>query len=329
MAADRPRRILVTGVGGAGGFDLARSLMRLGCEVIGVDANPLAPGLGLPCITARTMVPANNPAYRDELLGLCRALEPDAIMSTVEQELPQLAAMRGLLDELGVRTWLPQAHAVEACVDKAAFCAVAGEHRIPVPRTWLPHEIDEVPDGRALVVKPRRGQGAQDVHFCSTRKQAEVLCELVADPIVQERVDGREFTADCLVDRAGRASVILRYRLLVKGGLAVVSRTFRDQQAAELVKATLAAVGAVGACCAQGFIRESGPDRIVMSELNARVAGGFLLSEAAGADLVGQALSGLFGLPVDHDRLSYKPGVYLAKYTETLAAGEQDLPPAP
>ncbi len=46
----------------------------------------------------------------------------------------------------------------------------------------------------------------------------------------------------------------------------------------------------------------------------------------AGADLVGQALAGMFGAPVDHAALAYRPGVYLTKYTETLAAGPRPPP---
>ncbi|MCZ7458239.1 ATP-grasp domain-containing protein [Streptomyces sp. WMMC940] len=312
-----PQRVLVTGVGGAPGFDLARSLMRLGREVIAADADALASGLRLEGVTARTMAPAGHPDYVSGLLALCREVRPDALLSTVEQELPQLIAQRAALEELGVATWLPEAGAVQACVDKAEFHRVLTRWGIPTPRTFSPDELDAVPDGMALVVKPRCGQGAQNVHFCFTGEQAQVLCELVPKPIVQERVEGREFTADCLVDRDGRASVVLRDRLLVKGGLAVVSRTFRDRAVAEQVERTLAAVGAVGACCVQGFVSEDGA--IAMTEINARVGGGFPLAEAAGADLVGQTLNGLAGLPVDHDRLWYEPGVHLTKYTETLA----------
>lgn len=318
---ERPHRILVTGIGGAPGFDLARSLMKRGCHIIGTDANPLASGLLLPGITPRIMAPAGHPDYGADLLELCRDLRPDAILSTVEQELAQLVAMQEPLGDLGVRTWLPDIRAVDACADKARLYVVLTEHRIPTPRTSLPHEIDKIPDGHPLVVKPRRGQGTKDVHFCWTKNQAKTLCELVPEPIVQEKADGREFTADCLVDRSGRASVILRYRLVVKGGLSMVSRTFHDGAVTDLVKETLTAVGAVGACCAQGFVSDSG-ERVTITELNARVAGGFPVSEAAGADLVGQTLNGLFGLPVDHDRLGYKPGICLTRYIETLATGE-------
>jgi hypothetical protein len=78
-----------------------------------------------------------------------------------------------------------------ACIDKAAFYEVPTRHRLPVPRTWLPGEVSEVPDGVPLVVKPRYGQGSKGVYFCSERLQAAVLCELVPGKVIQERVTGR------------------------------------------------------------------------------------------------------------------------------------------
>ncbi|MFE3739883.1 ATP-grasp domain-containing protein [Streptomyces sp. NPDC059096] len=322
MPTDRraPLRILVTGVGGAPGFDLVRALVRLGCDVIATDSNPFAPGLLLPTVIPRTIAPAVHPSYRASLLQLCGELRPHAMLSTVERELSRLVTVRRSLADLGVTTWLPDADAIDACTDKAAFHTALTRHGVPTPYTVLPDEFDQIPEDRPLIVKPRRGQGARHVYTCRTREQARVLCDLVPEPIVQEYVTGREFTADCLVDRSGRASVVLRYRLLVKGGLAVVSETFHDAEAEDRVRQTLAAVGAAGACCAQGFIREDGPDRVVMTEVNARVGGGFATSEAAGADLIGQYLAGLLDRPVDHDRLRYRPGVRLTKYTETLVS---------
>ncbi|KAB8168005.1 ATP-grasp domain-containing protein [Streptomyces sp. 3MP-14] len=316
-------RVVVTGVGGAPGFDLARSLMRRGCTVIGTDSDPLASGLLLP-LAARVVPPADHPDYPTQLLTLCTEFEADALLSTVEAELPHLLRLCPKLTALGVRTWLPSTGAVTACLDKAVFHSVLVRHGLPTPNTFLPHQLAELPGDMALVVKPRRGQGAKDVYYCNTPGQARVLCELVTDPIVQEHVVGEEFTADCLVDDAGRASAILRRRLLVRNGLSMVSTTFHDEAVALRVKEVLAAVGMVGPCCVQGFRREipGGEAQVVITEMNARVAGAFPLSEAAGADLVGQALNGLFGAAVDHTRLGYRSGVQLTKYVETLASGD-------
>jgi carbamoyl-phosphate synthase large subunit len=322
MKAAGRTRIAVTGVGGAPGFDLAVSLLKRGIDVIGIDADPLAPGLLIPGVIPKVTAAADNLGYPAELLDLCQELRPAALFSTVEHELPALIRMRHDLAGLGVRTWLPDIDGARACLDKAAFCAALVSDGLPVPRTWLPHEISQIPDGLPLVVKPRHGQGSKGVYFCNERRQAAVLCELAPDPLIQERAPGREFTADCLADRDGRASVILRWRLLVKGGLSVVSATFRDEEATDLTRRVLTAIGAAGPCCVQGIIRDDGPGpRVQFIEANARFAGAFRASEEAGADLVGQALNGMFGTPVDHAALAYRPGVYLTKYTETLAAG--------
>jgi carbamoyl-phosphate synthase large subunit len=155
-----------------------------------------------------------------------------------------------------------------------------------------------------------------------------VLCELAPDPVIQERVPGREFTADCLAGRDGNASVILRWRLLVKGGLSVVSATFRDEEAAGLTRRVLTAIGAAGPCCVQGIIRDDGlGPRVQFIEAPGWGAGAGGRWVDAGADLVGQALAGMFGAPVDHAALAYRPGVYLTKYTETLAAGPRPAAP--
>ncbi|MFJ9518017.1 ATP-grasp domain-containing protein [Kitasatospora sp. NPDC101801] len=320
--ANAQRRIVVTGVGASPGFDLARSLQRLGHHVIVTDAQPLASGLLLPDTTPRVTPRADDPRYPAAMLELCRETHADALIVGIEPDLLPALRMRRTLATAGVRVWLPSANSVQACLDKASFQRVLAEHEVPTPRSWLPDQLDQVPTGLELVVKPRRGHGAQNVHFPTTPEQARVLCELVPEPLVQERLHGEEFTADCLVDRAGTASVVLRRRSLVKAGLAAVSVTFHDEQVAELVRRTLAVVGAAGLCCVQGFVTDRGSEPVVITEVNVRVAGGFALTEAAGADLVGQCVNGLFGLPVNHDRLAYRSGVFLTKYTETLAIGD-------
>ncbi|WP_147264711.1 ATP-grasp domain-containing protein [Streptomyces sp. NBRC 110611] len=134
----------------------------------------------------------------------------DALVAGIENGIPPLMDMLPQLEADGVRLGLPDAESVRSCIDKAAFHQVLTEHGIATPRTRRPEAIDQVPDGAELVIRPRRGHGAQNVHFIDRREHARALCELVPDLVVQERLHGREFTADCLVDRAGRASVILR-----------------------------------------------------------------------------------------------------------------------
>ncbi|MFH8381936.1 ATP-grasp domain-containing protein [Kitasatospora sp. NPDC018058] len=321
-----PRRIVVTGVGGAPGLDLALTLRKLGHEVIGTDSNPLAPGLLTPGISARTIARADSPLFAADLMELVHNLKPDALLCCVENELPQLVHLRGHLQRAGVRTWLPDMATVTAAGDKWAFHRAMLGSRVPTPATWLPDQIDEIPEGTELVVKPRRGQGSKNVHFCRTREQARVLCELVPDPIIQQRVLGAEFSADCLVDRNGRASVVLRRRLMVQAGMSVVAVTIDDVEATKRVTEVIRAIRATGPVDVQGFITEGSDPRVVITEINSRLAAGFLLSEEAGANLVEQIVNGLFQRAIDHRRLSYRSGTFLTKYVAVMSTEPRAVP---
>ncbi|UGT58875.1 ATP-grasp domain-containing protein [Nocardia asteroides] len=317
------QRVLVTGVGGQPGFDLARRLDQLGATVIGVDADPLANGLLVDGIRPRGCPHVDDPRYGEELLKLCTVESVDAVAATVESELPALIGLAEELTVAGTRTWLPSRGAAAACRDKAVFATVLTEAGVAHPRTWLPDHLADAPADGQFVVKPRTGQGSQGVIVCQGRDRARAACLLVAEPIVQTRLTGTEFTADCLVGDDRRAGVVLRWRLLTKGGLSIVTRTFTDPAIDALVRATLAAVGIRGWCCVQGFATDTGP---LITEVNARPAGAFLAAEAAGADLTGQYLAALLGGPIDYDRLTYRAGVTLTKFVDTLAitTGDRD-----
>ncbi len=309
-------RVLVTGIGGQPGFDLARRLHQLGATVIGIDADPLANGMALASIDPRVCPHVTDPRYGDALVTLCDTEAVDAVAPTVESELPVLIDLADDLAAAGARTWLPTHRAAEACRDKAVFAQVLAEAGIAHPATWMPGQLDDAPADGEFVVKPRRGQGSQGVLFCRGRERARAAYLLIEEPIVQTRLTGTEFTADCLVGDDGRAGVVLRWRLLTKGGLSIVTRTFTDPAIDTLVRATLAAIGIRGWCCVQGFATDTGPQ---ITEVNARPAGAFLAAEAAGAELTGQYLAALLGRPINHDQLDYRAGVTLTKYIDTLA----------
>ena len=63
---DQP--ILITAVGGAPGFDLARILVDRGYQVIAADADPYAAGLFLPGVTPRVLPLSGDDHYTAALL---------------------------------------------------------------------------------------------------------------------------------------------------------------------------------------------------------------------------------------------------------------------
>jgi carbamoyl-phosphate synthase large subunit len=325
----RPARsrsaVLVTGAGGPAGIAVVRRLVALGHRVVAADADPAAAGGRLAQVGV--VVPrADHPRFADALLGVAATYGVGALVGTVAEELPALTAAAPRLAAAGVSTWLPDVAAVDLCCDKAAFAARMHTRGVPHPVTaGSAGSVTAVPG--PWVVKPRAGRGSRGVRLLDAAW--EVVDALVADPdlIAQTRLDGREFTADALVDRHGRLlTVVPRWRDETKAGISVKGTTFDSPAVTEVVGRALAAVGLTGPANVQGFVDDSGAATVV--EINPRFSGGLPLTLAAGADVVGTYLAGVVDPAAELPQLWFTPGVRMSRYFAETYTGPEGLPVA-
>jgi carbamoyl-phosphate synthase large subunit len=306
-------RVLVTGVGGAAGFGLARTMLQHGFEVTGVDADPMAAGLRLPGIQAHVLPDATDAGYEAQFIEVLDSTGSSTLVPTLDEELIGLIRLGDTLEAKHIRRWLPSEETVRHCWDKLRFAEIMTGAGIPTPRTCLPADLPAMTENQALVIKPRSGRGSRDVYFCTGTAQAALACDMVPNAIVQDRIQGREFTADCLADRAGRCACVLRLRDRVRGGLSMAGTTFIDSVVSGTVEAAVRAVGVEGPCCVQGFLTGKHGDPVFITEINTRFAGGHTLSDAAGGHLTSRYLTALAGLLVSYD-VTYDAGVSMTRY---------------
>lgn len=300
--------VLVTGAGGPAGVAVIRALLPV-ARVVAADADPSAVGLRL-AHDAASLPRADTPGFGAAVAALAERTGATALLCTVAEELPALAAERDRFTAVGLRTWLPAPGAVLACTDKWRFaqrCAAAG---VPAPATGL-GSADGVRG--PWVVKPRHGRGSRDVVLADDEPALREALRRHPGALVQTRIDGREFTVDALVDRDGTlAAAVPRWRLETKAGISTKGLTFSGDAVTAAVAATLAAVGLDGPANVQGFVEPDGG--VVVIEVNPRFSGGLPLSLAAGADLVGQYLRGVLGQPLQRDRLRHRDGVLMLRH---------------
>ena len=87
------------------------------------------------------------------------------------------------------------------CNDKYATCALLRRHGIPAAVTYLPGELPAAPRF-PLFIKPRVGRGAVGAYPVRTARELAFFLDYVELPIVQEYLDGPEYTIDVLCDSA-------------------------------------------------------------------------------------------------------------------------------
>ncbi|MDT5031923.1 MAG: carbamoyl-phosphate synthase large subunit, partial [Actinoplanes sp.] len=324
------RLIAVTGAGGPAGVAVIRAIQAAGDRALALDADPDAVGLRL--ASSAAVVPrADEPGYAEAVLAALDEYRPVALICTVAEEYASLAPLADRLAELGTKTWLPDPVAADTCLDKVAFAAVLRAAGVPHPPTVRSaHDAVLIPG--PWVVKPARGRGSRDVVFVDDARDLEHAFAVVPDAIAQTRLPGLEFTADALVARDGTLlTCVPRWRDETRGGISVRGTTFDSTAVTEVVAATLRAIGYTGPANVQGFVADpralaGDPDFPVVVgvvEVNPRFSGGLPLTLAAGADVVGTYLAGILDPAAELPRLTYRPGVRMARhFAEVYYAGD-------
>ena len=280
----RPFNVLVTAgsrrVSLVQGFRNALRSLGLPGIVIVTDVNPLSPAVHVADRAYR--VPMSSEAdYLDEVRAICESEQVRLVVPTIDDELPILAAARETFAAIGAFVACSPEPANSLCNDKYETCRHLRGAGVPAARSYRPIDLtNDVP--LPLFIKPRMGRGAVSAFAVHSRRELEFFLGYVADPVVQELLEGPEFTIDVLCDFDGRPiSIVPRERVVIRAGVIDRGRTVNDPALIALAQAACSAIRFHGAINIQCRMRAGQP---VIFEVNPRFSGGIPLTIQAGAD---------------------------------------------
>jgi carbamoyl-phosphate synthase large subunit len=291
-------RVLVTGAGGPAGVAVIRSLLaRDDVDVYAADMDGWASGLYLVPADRRRIVPAGrSDGFVDALIAMSRDDGIDVLFSTVDVELPGLAARRSDLEAIGTRLAAPSRETLVTCLDKYLLSQrVAGSARIPETRL-LNREGVGADWVFPVIIKPRSGAGSRGVRLIPDRGTLEAL-GTDESIIIQENLPGEEFSVDVLADLDGNViAAVPRSRERVDSGVSIAGRTVRRSELSDTAGAVARAIGLTGVANVQ--LRYSTEGVPALLEVNPRFPGAMPLTIASGVDMPSLLLDLVLGRPV-------------------------------
>ncbi len=260
-----PPAVLLTGVGKR--YDIV-SVFAQHTTVIAADPNPLAPAQY--AAHHRRAVPRiDSEAYVPALRALCDEHGVGAVVPLTDLDLEVLADARaaGSLPAL-----VPAPEIARATFDKYETHRLLERLGLPSPPTVLPGESAP---SYPVMVKPRQGSGARSIHFAKDAAAAAFFVDYVEEPtMIQRRMDGPEFSIDCLSDLEGRClNAIPRTMIESRGGESIKGTVIDDSELVELGRRVVEALAVRGPCTVQAFRdREIG---LGITDVNTRFGGAF------------------------------------------------------
>jgi carbamoyl-phosphate synthase large subunit len=224
----------------------------------------------------------NAPHYVDAILEICRRKKVGLVIPLVDPELMALAKARDRFAAEGVCAVVSSPRVVEICRDKEKTCRFLRTAGIGSPKVFSFQEAMKGPF--PLIAKARAGSSAKNVRQIHSAAVLDRLHRSKVDYVLQEYVEGHEFTVDIYAGLDGVPRVAVpRERLQVRAGEVIRGRTVRHEkiirEAMSLVEALAECRGVITAQCR--LTAEGDPK---FFDVNPRFGGGVPLAIRAGAD---------------------------------------------
>ncbi len=288
--------------------------LGIGMHIIGTDSSPLSAALQL-CDSKYVVSPVRHADYLDQILGLATRERVNLVVPTTDLDLKLLARSRSVFDAIGCCILVSRPEVIELCQDKRKAYRFLLENGFDTPFTLEAAEALSKRDfSYPCFLKPWDGHASRGTAKVENIRELEVMAGCIPNCIVQEFIEGTEYTCDVFVDFDMTVRcVVPRQRIETRGGEVSKGRTVRNEAIMSRTRDLVEALGAgPGVITIQLIVDDGG--RIKFIEINPRFGGGVPLSIRAGADFPRWILEQLAGREPDIEFGRFKDNLTMLRY---------------
>lgn len=255
--------------------------------------------------------------YIDALLHICKTENINMLLSFYDYDTYILSKYLKEFEQIGVKPVISSHKVNTICFDKVETFNFLQREGFKTPWTMTSEEVaqQEIPS-YPVIVKPRFGFGSNAISLAHDRNEVDFFLKYYdnEDMMVQEFIEGVEYSFDVLNDFNGRAvTAVVKQKMKMRSGETDQGYTIRDTSLSELGMKLGNTLGHIGPLDVDFFIKENEP---YILELNPRFGGGYPISYLAGSDfpkiLIDLANDEV--KPSDYEKYcEYKEGVIMIK----------------
>ena len=273
----------------------------------------------------RIVPPCSDPAFTHEVLEYCTNLDISLVIPTIDTELAVYAHQRRRFAEHGVQIAISGPRTVEIAMSKDVTSRFLESAGVPTVKNYSAYVEGADPPPFPVIIKPRQGSGSKGIHRADDLESFRFYLRKTADPVVQEFVDGVEYTVNFFVDRSGRClSAVPHVRVETRSGEVSKCVTVREPTLMAYADRLAASLpDAWGPLCFQAVVDSESRAKVI--ELNARLGGGYPVAHAAGVNYVRWLVDDARGLPLPEPSNVWRDGLAMIRWEDAVFTTAADV----
>ncbi|MGL5150755.1 MAG: ATP-grasp domain-containing protein [Clostridium sp.] len=261
-----------------------KAAKRLGVEsnVVGADLTTTAPALYF-CDKKREIPRIGTDSYLSSIIDICNDENISLIVPTIDTELMILSENKAYIESnTNAKVLVSDESVINICRNKVNSNRFFEENGFGVPKEITEEDIVNKRYSFPLFIKPFNGSSSINTFKVNNDTELEFFRNYVNEPLIQEFVEGVEYTIDVLLDfDSNPITIVPRQRLATRSGEISKGLIIKDEDVINEVKKVLAVLKPIGHITVQCMKTAQG---IKFIEINPRFGGGAPMSIKVGAD---------------------------------------------
>lgn len=261
-----------------------------------------------------------NEVFVDGIIEICKKESINLVIPLIDPDLIILSKnKKHIEEETGSFVMVSNEEVIQTCRNKYNLHSFATANGFDVPKIVDSNGDVEFP----VFIKPLDGSGSINTFKVENYEELHFFKTYVRNPIVQEYIDGKEYTVDAFLDFEGKIiSIVPRLRIKVRAGEVVVSKTVQERSIIETSKNILEQLKPRGPVTLQ-FIKKENKNYLI--EINPRFGGGCPLSINAGAVSPQWILKILMNIGFTHCLDDFEENLVMMRYDQSIFKKEDLL----
>ncbi|MFR9018580.1 MAG: ATP-grasp domain-containing protein [Fusobacterium sp.] len=296
-------------------FKKALEKLNLDGKIITADINNTAPALQFSdryYLISR--IDSEN--YIDDVVNICLKEDIDLVIPTIDTELLKLAENKEKIETLTkAKINISSLEVINICRDKLKTQEFFQKNGFGVPKLITEKDILENKLQFPLFIKPFNGSSSINTFKIKNKEELMFFKNYVSQPVIQEFIEGKEYTVDVFLDfESNPITIVPRQRLTTRSGEISKGLIIKNRKIIDDIKKLINVLKPVGHITIQCMDTREG---IKYIEINPRFGGGAPMSISAGADSCVNLYKIILGEKLTYTE-EYKENLLCVRYDETL-----------
>ena len=300
-------------------FQKAAKRLNIKSNVVAGDCSETAPAIYF--ADRKAILPRiNEDNYVDEIINVCKREGIRLVIPTIDTDLLLLSEERERIEsESGAVVLISSTEVISICRDKINTQKFLEENGFKIPKMYSEEELDSGKLEFPLFIKPKSGSSSINTFKVNNIEELATYRSLIKEPIVQDFMEGKEFTVDVFLDFDGNLiTVVPRLRMATRSGEISKGKIVKDREIIEDIKRLVEVLKPIGHITVQLMKTNKGIEYI---EINPRFGGGAPMSIQSGADSCENLYRLLMGENLEYNE-NYRDNIMFFRFDNSICVDE-------